>query len=47
MLFRSQGYVRAIARSRGEACELNPLLAAIQQLNEEKSPPSAPEEHVH
>src|SRR6266513_868374 len=44
-LIDRQGYLRAIARSRGEAGELNPLLAAIQQLNEEKSPPSAPEEH--
>jgi len=46
-LIDRQGYIRAIARSRGEAGELNPLLAAIQQLNEEKSPPPAPEEHVH
>ncbi len=46
-LIDRQGYLRAIARSRGEAGELNPLLAAIQQLNEEKSPPAAPEEHVH
>ncbi|PYM32534.1 MAG: hypothetical protein DME15_13660, partial [Candidatus Rokuibacteriota bacterium] len=46
-LIDRQGYIRAIARSHGEAGELNPLLAAIQQLNEEKSPLPAPEEHVH
>jgi putative copper resistance protein D len=47
LLVDRQGYVRAIARSRGEAGETNTLLAAIQQLNEEKAPAPAPEEHVH
>jgi hypothetical protein len=46
-LIDRQGYIRAIAKSRGEAGEMNPLLAAIQQLNEEKAAAQAPEEHVH
>jgi putative copper export protein/mono/diheme cytochrome c family protein len=47
LLVDRQGYVRAIARGNGEATELNALLAQIQQLNEEKTPAPAPEEHVH
>ncbi len=47
LLIDRQGYIRAIAKSHGEAGEMNPLLAAIQQLNEEKATAQAPEEHVH
>jgi len=48
LLIDRQGYVRAIAKSRGEAAELDALLAQIQQLNDEKAPAqAAPEEHVH
>jgi hypothetical protein len=46
-LIDRQGYLRTISKSRGDAVALSPLLAAIQQLNEEKAPPPAPEEHVH
>ncbi|MGH7275475.1 MAG: CopD family protein [Candidatus Rokuibacteriota bacterium] len=47
LLVDRRGYIRAIARARGEAGEMNALLAEIQQLNEEKAPAPAPEEHVH
>jgi putative copper export protein/mono/diheme cytochrome c family protein len=48
LLIDRQGYVRAITRSRGEAAELEPLLAQIQELNQEKATGQAPpEEHVH
>ncbi len=47
-LIDRQGYIRAIARGGGgAAADPNALLAEIQQLNEEKAPPPAPEEHVH
>ncbi len=48
VLIDRQGYVRAIARvGGGAAADPNALLAEIQQLNEEKAPGPAPEEHVH
>jgi putative copper resistance protein D len=48
LLIDRQGYVRTIARGGGPAAaEFNALLAEIQQLNEEKAPAPAPEEHVH
>ena len=48
MLIDRQGDVRAIARGGGgAAADSNALLAEIQQLNEEKAPGPAPEEHVH
>lgn len=46
-LIDRQGYIRAIAQSGGEAAELEPLLAQIQELNQEKAPAEAPAEHVH
>jgi putative copper resistance protein D len=46
-LIDRQGYIRAIAQSGGEAAELEPLLAQIQELNQEKAPAQAPAEHVH
>src|SRR5437867_1234354 len=47
-LIDRQGYIRAIAQSRGEAAELETLLGQIQELNQEKTPAEAPpEEHVH
>jgi putative copper resistance protein D len=48
VLVDRQGYVRAITRSRGEAGDLDGLVAQIQRLNEEKiEAEAAPEEHVH
>ena len=48
VLIDRQGYVRAIARGGGgAAADPNALLAEIQQINEEKAPGPAPEEHVH
>lgn len=48
VLIDRQGYIRAIARGGGgAAADPNALLAEIQQLNEEKAPGPAPEEHVH
>ena len=48
VLIDRQGYIRAIARGGGgAAADANALLAEIQQLNEEKAPGPAPEEHVH
>ncbi|PYM77313.1 MAG: hypothetical protein DME03_05505 [Candidatus Rokuibacteriota bacterium] len=47
-LIDRQGYVRTIARSRGQAAEMEPLLAQIQELNQERVPVEPPpEEHVH
>jgi putative copper resistance protein D len=46
-LIDRQGYIRAIARTRGEAGDMNALLAELQQLNAEKAPAPAPQEHVH
>jgi len=48
LLIDRQGYVRAIGRGEGlAAAEPNALLAEIQELNAEKVPAPAPEEHVH
>ena len=48
LLIDRQGYVRAISKSRGEAAEMEPLFAQIQELNQEKATGQAPpEEHVH
>jgi putative copper export protein/mono/diheme cytochrome c family protein/peroxiredoxin len=47
LLIDRQGYIRAITRAGGEAHGANALLADIQRLNEEKTAPPAPEEHVH
>lgn len=47
LLIDRQGYVRAISHGSGAVTEMNALLAEIQQLNEEKVPAPAPEEHVH
>jgi putative copper export protein/mono/diheme cytochrome c family protein len=48
LLIDRQGYVRAIARTGGEATDLDALVAQIQQLNDEKiAAEAAPEEHVH
>lgn len=47
-LIDRQGYVRAIAKSRGQAEDLDSLLGQIQELNQERVPVEAPpEEHVH
>ena len=43
-----QGYIRAIAKGRGQAEDMEPLLAQIQELNQERVPVEAPpDEHVH
>jgi len=48
LLVDRRGYIRSIGRSAGEAADLDALLAAVQQLNDEKAgPEAAPEEHVH
>ena len=47
LLIDRQGYIRAITHGSGAAAEVNTLLAQVQQLNEEKKPAPAPEEHVH
>jgi hypothetical protein len=48
LLIDRLGYVRAIAKSRGQAEDMEPLLAQIQELNQERVPAEAPpEEHVH
>src|SRR5262249_46189316 len=47
-LIDRQGYVRAIAKSRGQAEDVEPLLGQIQELNQERVPVEAPpDEHVH
>jgi alkyl hydroperoxide reductase subunit AhpC len=47
-LIDRQGYVRTIAKSRGQAEEMEPLLAQIQELNQERVPVEPPpDEHVH
>jgi putative copper resistance protein D len=48
ILIDRQGYVRAIVASKGEA-QRNPnaLVDEVQRLNEEKTPPPPPAEHVH
>jgi putative copper resistance protein D len=48
ILIDRQGYVRAIAASGGEAGQIEPLLAQIQELNQERASAQAPpDEHVH
>jgi putative copper resistance protein D len=48
LLIDRQGYIRAIARTAGEATDFDALVARIQQLNDEKiAAEAAPEEHVH
>lgn len=47
-LIDRQGYVRAITKSRGQTADMEPLLAQIQELNQERvSVEAPPEEHVH
>ncbi|HZN52650.1 MAG TPA: c-type cytochrome, partial [Methylomirabilota bacterium] len=47
-LIDRQGYVRAIAKSRGQAEDMEPLLGHIQELNQERvSAEPPPDEHVH
>jgi alkyl hydroperoxide reductase subunit AhpC len=47
-LIDRQGYVRTIAKGRGQAEEMEPLLARIQELNQERVPVEPPpDEHVH
>jgi hypothetical protein len=48
LLVDRQGYIRAIARTAGEATDFDALLGQIRQLNEERiTAEAAPEEHVH
>jgi len=47
LLIDRQGYIRAITHGSGAAAEVSALRAQVQQLNEEKTPAPAPEEHVH
>ena len=47
-LIDRQGYLRAIAAAGGDATrDPNLLVAEVQQLNTEKTPPPPPAEHVH
>jgi putative copper resistance protein D len=48
LLIDRQGYLRAIASLGGDAMrDASALLAQVQQLNGEKTPPPPPAEHVH
>ena len=47
-LIDRQGYLRAIAAASDDATrDPNLLVAEVQQLNTEKTPPPPPAEHVH
>jgi putative copper resistance protein D len=47
LLIDRQGYLRAIAADASALRDANLLLAEVQQLNQEKTPPPPPAEHVH